>query len=368
MRARLGVQPSPSGRRGGFARVPGCDQRVPSSLARARGPRWPASACDAPAPPTSRGRGPPRCGGDQRDDGRATAALGSNRPELAQFGALRPPPVAMTSSERWLIRAARRGDAVAEAQLLRHFEPLVRRVAATFYLPGGDSDDLAQSARVGLHEAIHAWEPDGSEPFGAFARSRAMGAARNAVDAARAGAQQPLNGARCLHTPAACGLSLEETLAATGRADEDPVAKAAAREQLDRIVARVSTLSALERGALALRANGVGEHQIACALGVEASLVDTALDQARRKLLGHAGASIEWAPRTHRAPLPSAPPVRHRSSKSRSDRAGGAGRIDRRAAPAAPAGHRLGRALRSPNPRRSSALAVSGERRATQAR
>jgi len=195
----------------------------------------------------------------------------------------------MASSERWLIRAAKRGDAAAEAQLLRDYEPLVRRIAAAFYLPGGDADDLAQSARLGLCEAIHAWEPERNEPFHACAWVRALGAARRAVDIARTGTEQPLNGARCLHAGAASGLSLQDTVEAEGRPDEDPVAKAAAREHLRRIVARVPTLSALERRALALSANGSDEHEIAGVLGIDTSLVSDALRRARSKLLGGAG-------------------------------------------------------------------------------
>jgi hypothetical protein len=67
--------------------------------------------------------------------------------------------------ERRLIRAARRGDAASQARLLSIYEPMVRRIARTLYLPGGDRDDLAQEARVGVIDAARTWDPARGVPF-----------------------------------------------------------------------------------------------------------------------------------------------------------------------------------------------------------
>ena len=53
-----------------------------------------------------------------------------------------------------------------------------------------------------------------------------------AVNSARSGNHQALNGARPLDDIGDDGLPLAETIEATGRPDEDPVAKTLAREQL----------------------------------------------------------------------------------------------------------------------------------------
>jgi RNA polymerase sigma-H factor len=158
------------------------------------------------------------------------------------------------------------------------------------YLPGGETDDLAQCARLGILDAIRAWDPERRVPFRSFAWLCAAREARMAVNSARAGKHQPLNGTRPLHAASEDGLSLEDTIEDTGRPDEDPVAKAIAREQLQRILERAPTLTTLERRALALSANDCGHREIARTLGIRQRAVNNALQRARRKLLSRATA------------------------------------------------------------------------------
>jgi RNA polymerase sporulation-specific sigma factor len=189
--------------------------------------------------------------------------------------------------ERRLIRDAKRGDRAAEARLIGLYEPMARYIALTHFMPGGDRDDLAQQARIGILGAIHAWDPGRRVPFRSFAWLCAVRETRMAVNAARAGKHQPLNGARTLHAVAGeDGHSLEDTLEATGRPDADPVAKTLAREQLREILMRARTLSELERRALALSANDRSHRESAGALGVRERAVNNALQRARRKLTG----------------------------------------------------------------------------------
>ncbi len=48
-----------------------------------------------------------------------------------------PPPFTPLWEQR-LIRATKRGDGLAEAQLLSLYEPMVRRITGSLYLPGGE--------------------------------------------------------------------------------------------------------------------------------------------------------------------------------------------------------------------------------------
>jgi RNA polymerase sigma factor (sigma-70 family) len=145
--------------------------------------------------------------------------------------------------ERRLIRAARRGDAASQARLLSIYEPMVRRIARTLYLPGGDRDDLAQEARVGVIDAARTWDPARGVPFSNFAWLCATREARMAVSAARARKHQVLNTACSLERSVSSdaddgdGAPHEECLrSAVGdlvaRRDDDPVAKTLAREEL----------------------------------------------------------------------------------------------------------------------------------------
>jgi len=197
-------------------------------------------------------------------------------------------PAPTSIRERRLIRAAKRGDRAAQAELLSRYEPLVRRIARTLHLPGGEADDLAHRARIGIIDALRAWDPARRVPFRSFAWLCAVREAQMAVNSARAGKHQPLNGARPLHVAGGDGLPLADTVEDTGRPDEDPVAKAIAREQLQSILDRAPILSTLERRALAVSATGRSYRDIARALGVRERAVNHALQRARRKLLGRA--------------------------------------------------------------------------------
>src|SRR3954465_3940139 len=92
-----------------------------------------------------------------------------------------PPPT--PDSERRMILAARRGDATAQARVLEQYEPMMRLIARRLYLPGGEPDDLAQEARMGLADAMRRWDPARGVPFSNFAWLCATREARNAVKA-----------------------------------------------------------------------------------------------------------------------------------------------------------------------------------------
>jgi RNA polymerase sporulation-specific sigma factor len=191
--------------------------------------------------------------------------------------------------ERRLIMRAKRGDRAAQTRLLEHYEPMVRRVAAFPVVAGAERDDLAQHARLGIVDAIADWDPDRRVPFKSFARLCAVRGMGAAIEAARAEKRRSLNGARPLHVPIGeDGRTLEETLPATGHPDEDPVAKLLARERLTAIRERASSLTALERQALALSGQGLTHLEIAQRLDVGRRSVNNALQRARRKLLGPA--------------------------------------------------------------------------------
>ncbi len=211
----------------------------------------------------------------------------------------RGPPAPTPIWEKRLIRAARRGDRAAEARLLDLYEPLVRRITRTLHLPGGEREDLAQEARLGILDAIRAWDQDRRVPFKSFAWLCAVREARMAVNTARAGKHQPLNGARTLHRVAGeNGHALEDTLEATGRPDEDPVAKTLGRERLQGILERAPTLTDLERSALALSASDHSHRECAGRLGVGERAVNNALQRARRKLGGPAIPKPQRRPRS----------------------------------------------------------------------
>ena len=61
----------------------------------------------------------------------------------------------MTDEE--LILAARSGKREAEAELFNKYIPLVKTVAARFFLSGGEMEDLVQEGMVGLFSAVNSF-------------------------------------------------------------------------------------------------------------------------------------------------------------------------------------------------------------------
>lgn len=66
----------------------------------------------------------------------------------------------MTDEE--LILSARGGDKAAEESILNKYTPLVKSVAARFFLNGGESEDLIQEGMVGLYSAIGGYSLGGA--------------------------------------------------------------------------------------------------------------------------------------------------------------------------------------------------------------
>ena len=191
---------------------------------------------------------------------------------------------------------------------MRCYEPLIGAIVASLRLPCGcDRADVAQEARLGLLQAIRAWQP-ARGPFRAFAALCARNQALKALDAAGARKHQLLSRARSLddHEPRAnAPLNLlENTVAAAGvrepgesqfsaplgeqlastSTDADPLRIVIAREQLDAVIAARQTMTTCERQALAGMLNGKSQRQLAAELGWSRKTVMRAQRSAREKL------------------------------------------------------------------------------------
>ena len=104
----------------------------------------------------------------------------------------------MTDGE--LALAAQRGDAAAEEELVRRFEPLAEGVSRSYILAGCDADDLRQIARIALLEAVRTYDPARGAEFSTYAsacvKNRMRDAALRAASRIRiaaAGKNAPLN-------------------------------------------------------------------------------------------------------------------------------------------------------------------------------
>ncbi len=59
-----------------------------------------------------------------------------------------------------LVLKARNGSSAALDQLIRRYTSFVRLKASSYFLAGGDSEDLIQEGLVGLYKAVRDFRPD----------------------------------------------------------------------------------------------------------------------------------------------------------------------------------------------------------------
>jgi RNA polymerase sporulation-specific sigma factor len=177
-----------------------------------------------------------------------------------------------------LIDAAQRGDQLAFERLLRRYQRSLDAQASRFYLPGGDSDDLVQEARIGFMKAVRFYRGGRGSGFRTFAELCVSRQLAGAITAARRAKHRPLN-------EAARGDQAERTLAAVPDREE-PFDQLVARDRLGDLVRQAGEFSELERNALAHALAGWSTGEAARRLGLPRRSPDNALQRAKRKLAG----------------------------------------------------------------------------------
>ena len=192
---------------------------------------------------------------------------------------------------RWLVCAARCGDADAFATLVRLHERLLAMIVSDYFAPGRDREDLEQEGRTGLLEAIRSFDGARGVPFGQFAALCVRRKVIQALRDARRRKHDVLSRADSLHrtvtNPNATdehGEQLADLLPASRRNAHDPLEQTLARETLHEIVIRLPLLTPRERDCLALVAGGASRSDVAARIGGDEKAVDNAVQRARRKL------------------------------------------------------------------------------------
>src|SRR5918999_2451734 len=135
----------------------------------------------------------------------------------------------------YLIALAKQGNAAAYDRLVRRYYGFVRLKASSYFLAGGDSDDLIQEGLVGLYKAIRDYRTDRESSFRNFAELCITRQIITAVKTATRNKHTPLNSyVSFSQTPAASGgegdATLDELL--PGPTVHDPVNQVISSEEL----------------------------------------------------------------------------------------------------------------------------------------
>src|SRR5213596_4305287 len=113
--------------------------------------------------------------------------------------AARPAATAAQKAQReledlQLVLRARKGDGAALDVLIRRYTGFVRLKASSYFLAGGDSDDLVQEGLIGLYKAIRDFRSDRESSFRNFAELCITRQIITAVKTATRNKHTPLNG------------------------------------------------------------------------------------------------------------------------------------------------------------------------------
>src|SRR5262245_792134 len=190
-----------------------------------------------------------------------------------------------------LVIKARNGDSVAMDALIRRYTGFVRLKASSYFLAGGDNDDLLQEGLIGLYKAVRDFRADKETSFRSFAELCVTRQIITAIKTATRFKHAPLNTyVSFSHTPAGQEMEGECTLgdALPGPGVDDPSVVVVSSEELQSLVfALGSGLSELEAEALRLYLDGHSYDRMADELECDTKTTDNALQRVKRKILAH---------------------------------------------------------------------------------
>ena len=204
------------------------------------------------------------------------------------------PQAKLQVDDGYLIALAKQGHADAYDRIVRRYYGFVRLKASSYFLVGGDSDDLIQEGLVGLYKAVRDYRSDRESSFRNFAELCITRQIITAVKTATRNKHTPLNQYVSFSSSPAGSVgdsepTLDETIA--GSTIHDPVNQVISSEELRALVACISTvLSELESRVLTLYLDGHSYEEIGHRLGCDCKTVDNALQRVKRKVGQHLAA------------------------------------------------------------------------------
>ena len=184
-----------------------------------------------------------------------------------------------TISDEKLLRQIQSGNDDAMECLLERYRDMVRKEARSFFLAGGDEEDLIQEGMIGLFKAVQSYQPDKDASFRTFA---GMCLDRQLYSAIQ-------NSNRQKHMPLNSYISLseepEETDELEGSWWENPeniIIDQESTRSLEQEIHRA--LSSMENRVLEYYLKGYGHIQIAKIMGKTPKSIDNALQRIRGKI------------------------------------------------------------------------------------
>ncbi|MGI6030165.1 MAG: RNA polymerase sporulation sigma factor SigH [Eubacteriales bacterium] len=187
-----------------------------------------------------------------------------------------------------LAEKAQQGDKASLERLLAHYQGVVQRVARSYFLVGGDDEDIIQEGMIGLYKAVRDFSSEKQISFFAFAELCITRQILSAIKGATRKKHIPLNSYVSLNKPVYDGESKEIPLQDTVEGplpDGDPEQLLLWKEEqarLDQWLRRL--LTPLEYGVFSLYLDGGSYQEISQKLNKSPKSVEGALRRVKKKL------------------------------------------------------------------------------------
>ena len=182
------------------------------------------------------------------------------------------------------------GDRLALEALIDRYRRFARAKARSYFIVGGDADDIEQEGMIGLFKAARDFRPDRQSSFRAFAELCITRQVITAIKTATRQKHQPLNryvsisGVRGSDDPGE--RSVEDLL--HDHHVSDPADEVVSAERMDAMrESMAKMLSGLEVDVLRLYVEGKSYQEISEHLGRHVKSIDNALQRIKRKLDVH---------------------------------------------------------------------------------
>ncbi len=193
-------------------------------------------------------------------------------------------------SDEELIIEYRDGDKPAVDILMVRYKDMVRNLAGSMYIIGGETEDLIQEGMIGLFEAVRDYDSGRDASFRTFAKLCVSRKMYSAIRLSGRKKHMPLNTYISIYNDGEnredggnAGVSLQDILPADS--DTEPESIILGQEKALEISEAIENeLSAFEKSVMDLYMTGMGYAEIARVLGRDEKSTDNALQRIRGKL------------------------------------------------------------------------------------
>lgn len=188
-----------------------------------------------------------------------------------------------------IIENVREGEASGMDELFERYKNVVRSIASTMYLIGGETEDLIQEGMIGLFKAVQEYDPGRDASFGTFARLCITRQIYSAVKASGRKKHIPLNTYVSLYEEtkdedeSGRSVEVQDMLRASDATEPEQVVLSNEKsEEIERAIDE--ELSSFEKNVLELFVTGMSYSEIADVLGKNEKATDNAIQRIRGKL------------------------------------------------------------------------------------